>query len=406
MRFLIVTQYFPPEIGAPQVRLASLAKTLLAKGHSVEVITGMPNHPTGRIFSEYRRHFYKAEYWNGCRVYRIWLYAALGTGFKRILNYFSFALFSIIPLLRASRPEVIFVESPPPFVMVPAVFINFFWRAKLVLNVADLWPDSVVQMGVMRDGFLIKVFKLFERWCYRRAHAVNAVTQGIRNILIVDKNVSSSKVLFFPNGADTETFRPRESDQALADQLDLAGKSVILYAGTLGYAQGLEVALQAMASVREAMPEVCLVLIGDGSARSELVRFAQNLALTNVRFLPPNTPDYVAQLYSLAKAGLATLKPLPLFEGARPSKVFPIMASAKPVIYCGSGEGARLIEDACAGIVVPPGDSDGLAEAIATLIRNPEKAQRYGQNGRDYVVKNLSWGKIIDDWLAQLAVHY
>ena len=402
MRFLLITQYFDPEIGAPQVRLAAVTRALVAKGHEVEIVTGMPNHPTGAIFPGYRNRFYLKEDWRGCKVHRVWLYPALGAGFKRIVNYLSFAVLVLFPLSRVRKPDVILVESPPPFVMAPVVFFNLFWRAKLVLNVADLWPDSITEMGLMREGMLTSILRAFEAWCYRRTHYINAVTEGIKDSLVNKKNVPINKVLFFPNGADTEMFRPQEPDSVLAEQLGLKEKDAILYAGTLGYAQGLDVALQAMAIMEARYPSAHLVFIGDGSDRERLNKLAKTLALNNVSFLSPHPPEYVANLFSICIAGFACLKSLPLFEGARPSKIFPIMASGKPVIYSGAGEGARLVLEAQAGIVSPPGDPEALSEAFAALINDREKADKYGRNGRDYVVKNLGWEMIVDKWLSQL----
>src|SRR5579859_6085953 len=189
MRFLIVTQYFPPEIGAAQVRLSAIAKALVAKGHDVEVATSMPNHPTGAIFPEYRNRIYLNESWQGCKIHRVWLYAALGAGFKRIVNYLSFTALVVIPLFKVRKPDVVLVESPPPFVMMPVVFFNLFWRARLVLNVADLWPDTITELGLMREGFLARLFRRFERWCYRRADYINAITNGIKDTLVFKKDV-------------------------------------------------------------------------------------------------------------------------------------------------------------------------------------------------------------------------
>jgi len=404
MRFLIITQYFPPEIGAPQTRLAAVAQTLAAKGHEIEVITSMPNYPTGRVFPKYRRKFYMREVWAGYRIQRIWLYPAMGAGFRRMLNYLSFTLMVCVPLSRARKPDIVFVESPPPFVTLPTAFFNLFWRAKLILNVADLWPDSITQMGLMREGIAIRMIRVFERWCYRRSNYINAVTEGIRNSLIHDKNVPVKKILFFPNGADTVMFSPREPDRELAMELGLDGKQVILYAGTLGYAHGLEVALHAMSQIAGQLPVAHLVFIGDGSECANLMKLAKELELRNVCFLAPRPPEYVARLYSIALAGLASLKPLPFFEGTRPSKIFPIMACGKSVIYSGAGEGERLIKAAKAGLTTRPGDATALAQAILALVQQPDMARRYGQNGRNFIVSNLSWEKIIDDWLVQLKI--
>jgi glycosyltransferase involved in cell wall biosynthesis len=404
MRFLIVTQYFSPEIGASQVRLGAVAKALVAKGHDVEVITALPNHPTGKIFPEYRGRLYVRETWNGCSILRVWLYPALGIGLRRMLNYISFAVMLFIPLSRAKKPQVLLVESPPPFLMGAVAFYNLFWRAKLILNVADLWPDSATEIGLMREGILVKLMRIVEHWCYRRANYINSVTMGIKDALINKKQIPDNKILFFPNGADTDTFYQREPDSELIEELSLVGKKIILYAGTIGYAHGLEVAIGAMALLEKSRKECHLVIIGDGSERSKLLDLVRNKKLENISFISPHPPTYIARLYSIATAGLSTLKPLPFFEGTRPSKIFSIMASGKPVIYSGAGEGARLVNEAQAGIVTTPGDSHALAEAIIVLIENSDEAERYGRNGREYIQNNLSWEKLIDRWLTELTI--
>jgi glycosyltransferase involved in cell wall biosynthesis len=402
VKFLFLTQYFPPEIGAPQVRLAAMARELVRLGHEVEVVTGLPNHPTGKIFPEYRGKFSADEYWEGIRVHRTWMYAATGAGWRRMLNYGSFAATSLWGLWRSKRPDYLFVESPPLFLSAPAWLMGLRWRRPFIFNVADLWPDSVRELGLMGEGVTLRVAEWLEGWSYARAKFVNAVTEGIRDDLVTKKRVPARKVLFLPNGVDIELFKPREADHELATELGLAGKQVIVYAGTLGLAQGLDVGLHAMDEVRHTHPDARLVFIGDGSDRVRLEGVARSLKLDNVVFLPPNTPEYIARLYSFATAGFASLKDLPLFEGARPSKIFPIMGCGRPVLYSGAGEGARLVEAAHAGIVVPPEDPKALAGAIRQLLGQPEEAALIGRNGRSYVEENLSWRALIADWLAEL----
>lgn len=402
MRFLFLTQYFPPEIGAPQVRLAAMARELVKLGHEVEVVTGLPNHPTGKIFPEYRGKFFLSEDWEGIRVHRSWLYAATGAGWRRMLNYGSFAATSIVGLLRSKRPDYVFVESPPLFVSVPAWLMCLVWRRPFIFNVADLWPDSVRELGLMGEGMTLRVAEWLEGWSYNRAAFVNAVTEGIRDDLRTKKRVPDRKLLFLPNGVDIELFKPRAPETGLAASLGLEGKQVIVYAGTLGFAQGLDVGLKAMADVATTHPDARLVFIGDGSDRARLEKVAGAMKLGNVVFLPPNTPEYVARLYSFAVAGFAALKDLPLFEGARPSKIFPIMGCGRPVLYSGSGEGARLVQAADAGIVSPPEDAGALAAAIRKLLDDPAGASQQGVTGRAFVERELSWRALISDWLVQL----
>lgn len=273
----------------------------------------------------------------------------------------------------------------------------------MILNVADLWPDSMREMGLMRPGLALSLSEWLERWSYRRAFFVNAVTEGIQHTLIDRKRVPASKVLFLPNGVDTELFRPRPVDVALASSLGLGGKKVIVYAGTLGLFQGLDVAIEAFHRLQDTDPDAVLLFLGSGSDKSRLVKKAQQLRLANVRFLDPEPIEYVARIYSISTAGFASLKNLSLFEGARPSKVFPVMSSGKPVVYSGAGEGARLVAEANAGIVTSPEDVDELTEAFRRILRDAVLASSMGGSGRRYVEEHLSWPKLVSAWLEQFA---
>lgn len=402
MRFLFLTQYFPPEIGAPSARLGALAKELRKKGHGVEVITALPNYPTGRIFPSYQGRLYVKEEWEGIPIHRVWLYPALGSGLRRLLNYGSFTFFAALAFWKVKKPDIILVESPPLFLGVTGWLGSQIWRVPLVLNVADLWPDAVRAFGLLKDGIFLRLAYKLEGWTYKRSHLINAVTQGISDVLTQDKGVPGEKVLFFPNGVDTDLFRPLPSDLGLQKELGLYGKQVILYAGNHGIAHGLDVVIEAACLIQEEIPEAHFLLVGDGSEKKRLEALVAERRCRNVTFLPPCPPEELVYLYSFSAAALVTLKNDPLNAGARPSKIFPAMASGKPIVYCGSGEGAKLVTEAGAGIVVPPGNPEALKEALVTLLRNPNLAEEMGQRGRRYVVDNYSWSKIVGEWLTEL----
>jgi len=214
MRFLILTQYYPPEIGAPQVRLAALAAELVKLNHRVEIVTAIPHHLIGRMYPGYERKIFTREISNGATVTRTWAFAASGTGFPRLLNYLSFSCSSLIGLFTSSRPDYIFVESPPLFLGVSAWLYARVKRAPIIFNVADLWPDSVRELGVLSPGWVYDMAEHLERWIYRKSSFVNAATNGILNTLRDTKGVPASKLLFLPNGVDTDLFFPRPPDKA------------------------------------------------------------------------------------------------------------------------------------------------------------------------------------------------
>ena len=400
MKVLILTQYYPPEVGAPQVRLAAIARVLMEVGHSVQVVTAMPNHPEGRISAEYRGRVRMRESVDGVDVRRVWMFAATGAGPRRLVSYLSFCVTSIVALVRCERPDVMFVESPPLFLGMTAALMSTVWRRPFVFNVADLWPDSASDMGLIEPVRVLSALEWLERWIYRRARWVNAVTEGIRDVLEGPKRVPPGKVTFLPNGVDTTLFR---SGEVLPDVLELLdGNPTFLYAGTLGLAQGLDVALDAIALVRTSHPEAVVVLLGGGSDRVRLEDRARTEGIAGVRFLDPVPPARVAEIYRGCVAGLASLKDVKIFDGARPSKIFPIMASSLPVLYSGRGEGARLVEDNDAGIVCAPEDAVALAAAIVCVLEDPADARRMGANGRRLVESEFAWDPLVRTWLGQL----
>jgi colanic acid biosynthesis glycosyl transferase WcaI len=405
MRFLVLSQYFSPEIGATQTRLSAMTHELRQAGHDVRVVTSLPNYPTGRIFPGYRGRVALKERIEGVEVHRTWVVPAMGSGAGRMLNYGSFALTSLLGLIGAQRPDVVFVESPPLSVAVPGAWAAGVWKTCLVVNVADLWPDSIHELGILREGAILSAARRLESWTYRKADFVTAVTQGIRDSLLTEKGVPPGKVLFLPNGVDTNLFHVQTRDPEALKGAGVPlkqGDRVVMYAGTLGVAQGLEVALDAMRRLASSAPHVRLVFVGDGSERLHLQAKARARGLTNTFFVAAQPPEQLARLWAGADIGFASLLDRPIFAGARPSKLFPMMASGKPVVYAGSGEAPRIIREADAGIVVPPEDSAELAQALALLASDEDLAGRLGTNGRRYVEQNLTWHTLVGDWLDQL----
>ena len=402
MKFLILSQFFAPEIGASQVRLAYFCRELAAAGHEVEVVTGMPHHPAGRIFPEYESHFYLREKWEGLTIHRVWLYAAGGSNLKRLLNYASFAVLCLFGLARASRPDYIFVDSPPLFLGVPGWIAAKWWNVPFIFNVADLWPDSVRDLGVMRDGFLVDLAYRLERWIYRHATVVTAVTEGIRNTLLRSKGVAPEKVLFLPNGVDTALFHASAPDKELKNKLSLSGKQIVLYAGNHGYAGAVEHILYAADCLRHET-SFHFLLIGDGPEKQKLIETAADLALTNVTFRDQVPLEDMPAYVSICDIAVVTLRKSQVMAGARPAKAFVMMAGGKPIVLAAEGEAARLIHASGAGIVVPPEDHQALASGIRTLLKNPEIASQMGCYGRKFVVSNFQWSSLVRNWLAQLS---
>ncbi len=392
MRLLILTQYYPPEVGAAQLRLSAFARQLQRRGHHVEVVTALPNYPTGVLAKGDRHVIARREMRDGIRVTRMWLYPAAGTGAGRLVGYLTFAATALTGGFAARRADVIFVESPPLFLGLTGWLLARRFDARVVLNVSDLWPDSVRELGLMSRGPWLWMAERLEAWLYDRADAVTAVTSGIHECLVVTKQVHPSKVLFLPNGVDTDTFRP------IGTPSTTGGRPTFVFAGNHGIAQGLDVIVQAA----RLAPDIDFKLIGGGSDKARIQGEAQRLDTTNVQFVPTMPAAAVARAYASAAGGLVTLRRSHLMAGARPAKLLAVMACGRPVIYSGEGEGANIVLEAKAGLVVPPEDPGALAEAARKLAGDPLRAQECGENGRKYVERHHAWPALVDSWLGQL----
>ena len=401
MKFLILTQYFPPEVGASQVRLAALCEELARAGHHVEVVTAMPHHPVGQIFPSHRGTWYQREDRESMVIHRVWLYAGKGSSAARLLSYLSFALTCLYGLFQAKKPDYVFVDSPPLFLGIPGWIAAKCWRASMVFNVADLWPDSARDLNIIRGRFLIGSATLLERWIYDRANYVTAVTDGIRDTLLREKHLPRGKVLFLPNGVDTRLFQPGPPDESLKQALGLAGKRVVLYAGNHGYAGAVEQLLRAASDLRDDA-SIHFLLVGDGPEKPSLQRLAADLHLENVSFHNPVPIDELPPLLSISDLAAVTLRKARITEGARPAKMFVMMAGAKPIVLAAQGEAATLLKTANAGTVVPPEDPVLLAGAIRALLNDPVRAKQLGANGRAFVKATFEWSSLVHGWLAQL----
>ena len=393
MRLLILTQYYPPETGAPQNRLGDLARRLARRGHAVTVLTSMPNYPKGRIFEGYRGRATMEERIDGVRVLRTWIYAAAGKGFAvRLLNYFSFVATSLLfGTGRIGRQDVVLVESPPLFLGISGWLLARGSGARMVFNVSDLWPASAVALGMVRHRGLIAAAEALEMFLYRAARLVTGQTQGI--VDDIRRRCPRTPVLLYTNGVDTAAFEPDSGRRrgeirrrhGLPEDAFVAG-----YAGLHGLAQGLDVILDAATRA----PDAVFALWGDGPVKPDLEARAAARGLRNVRFFPTLPSREVPGLLAAFDAAIVPLKRDPLFLGALPSKMFEAMAAARPILLAVDGEARALVERAGAGLCVPPEDGTALAEAVERLRSDPALAARLGAQGRAHVLEHYDRERI------------
>jgi colanic acid biosynthesis glycosyl transferase WcaI len=399
LKVTFLTQYFPPESGAAAGRMYELAKRLGDHGHTVTVVTAFPNYPTGVIPPAYRGKRFMEEHMDGVRLLRTWVFATPNKGFfKRVLGHFSFAFSSLTALPKLGRTDVIFVQSPPLLIGLATLAFSRFRRAPFVFNVSDLWPQSAIELGMLRNPFAIRLAEMFERHLYRRAARITVPVPGMVASLAA-RGIPPEKLFLLTNGVDTAIFQPQKPDPELARQLGLDGHKIFMYAGTHGLSHGLNVILEAAKLTTD--PDILYVLAGEGADKAALVAKAKAEGISNVRFLPNRPMSAMPALLNLAYASILSLKRLELFKSALPVKMYESMAVGQPVVAAVWGEAADLITRAQCGLVVEPENARSISDAVKTLAADPALAKRMGQHGRDYVIEHFD-RKDIADRLAKL----
>jgi colanic acid biosynthesis glycosyl transferase WcaI len=398
--WLILTQYYAPELGAPQLRLRALARELRRRGIEVEVITGMPNYPGGVTFPEYRRRWRMREVIDGVPVRRTWLYPATGhSAAKRLANYFSFTTTAAVAALFSSKPDRMFVESQPLSLGGVALVMKMLRGVPYIYNVPDLQVDVAQELGFIRNKTMLSIMTKVENLFLRRSWKVSTVTQSFIEHF-ESRGVPRSQISFLPNGADTEFLRPMPPDEELLERWSLRGKKVFVYIGTHAYYHGLETLLEA-AALLQPRADIAFLLIGEGPTREPMKAMAEKRRLTNVTF-GASPYEEMARCYSIVYASLAVLKDIEVARKMRLSKVFPALSCGVPVIFSGLGETPELLEQHAAGIAVPPEEPAGLARAIEGLADDQGRRDAMGRAGRALMEKQFSGHVLVERWLDEL----
>lgn len=376
MRVAILTQYYPPEIGAPQARLASLAGTLRDRGHDVWVLSAMPNYPIGRLYPGYHG-FFRSEIVAGIRVYRSWIYATRGRSVpRRLANYLSFSATSLLAgAIKLPKVDILLTESPPLFLGITGLILAKLKGARWVLNISDLWPDSVEYLGVMKSGRFLRAAHRLERFLYRKAWLVSGQTKGI--VSAVAERAPSTPTYHFSNGVDRAMFDGR----ATSSESRSEPVCRVLYAGLLGLAQGLDVVLDAI-EVMGRRDDLLFEFVGDGPEKEALIARAATAGLENIVFRDPVPHAEVPELLSRADIAIVPLRFH--IDEAVPSKLYEAMASGTAIVLVSTGEAAALLRQAGAGVVVEPGDVAGIARAFQQLVSDADERQAMGLRGKAY----------------------
>ena len=396
MKILLLSQWYPPE---PMKLLSDMAEGLVAMGHEVTVLTAFPNWPTGSIYPGYRQRLVQRETVNGVRLIRIPLYPDHSRNpLKRVANFLSFALSATIlgPFI-VPRVDVMHVVHPPITVGFPAWVISRLRGVPFTMEIQDMWPENLRSTGMVNNEFALGLIGSFARWVYSKAALVRVISPGFRRNL-ESKGVPDKKIRVISNWVDTEYYRPVERSPEILDKFGMRGRFNILYAGTIGLAQGLEVVLGAAARLKVSLPGVQFVLAGDGMEYRRLRDQAQRSKLTNVSFLGRLPGDLMSSLYACSDVLLLHLRADPLFAITVPHKVFTYLAAAKPILIGGEGDAVSLVTEASAGLAVPPENPEELASAVERLhAMSPEERQAMGDNGRRVACQFYSRARLVGE---------
>jgi len=400
MNILVIHQYFLEKEGAGGSRFNQFAKYWSRAGNNVLVVSGTVDYASGKKLKNYKnRWINKEKIENNISVYRCFVSEQYNKSFLgRLWAYLSFTLSATWAILfHIKKIDIIIATSPPLFVAIPGYLAKLFKRAPLIFELRDLWPKFAVDAGVLKNSFVVKLGYRLENFIYKKADLINVLTPAYKEYLIKEKNVSENKIIYIPNAADLDIFRPGSRENWVRKKYEWNKKFVILYVGAHGVANDLWQIINVAQSLKNNQ-EILFILIGDGMEKSKLKITVQEKGLTNIQFLDSIPKDKLNDYINAADVCTAVLRPV--FTTTYPNKVFDYMACAKPIILPIDGACRKLVVDeARAGIFVKPRDTEDFKEKIIYFYNHPEAREAMGQNGYRYVINYFDRQKLANQYL-------
>jgi colanic acid biosynthesis glycosyl transferase WcaI len=395
VKILYVSQYFPPEMGAPAARAMELALHWQRAGHEVTVLTGFPNHPTGVVPQEWRSRLSNLVYrenLDGIHVVRTWLLPLPNRkAHERILNYSSFCLSAAWTGVQLSRPDVVIATSPQLLVGLSGWWIAFWKRVPFIFEVRDLWPESLSAVGVgSENSFLHRALKKIAGFLYQAADRIVVVTPAFKDHLIRHWRLLAEKISIVENGVESSLFTPEAADQTLRKQFSLEGKFVAAYIGTIGMAHGLDTLIEAASALEHDEPSVGFLLVGEGADKERVQALVCKRGLSNIRLVDQQPREKIPAFIGTSDVCLVLLKRTELFKTVIPTKMLEFMSCAKPVILGVDGQARQIVEEARGGLVIEPENARALVDAIRHLKANRSEAAKFGENARSYILERYS----------------
>jgi len=399
MRIVVLCHYFPPEIGAPSARLYEMARHWVDFGNEVHVVTCFPNHPTGIIPDEYKGLKYKYEMMDGIHVHRNYVYATPNKGFvKKTLGHISFMFSSVlISMKEIKKPDVIITSSPTFFSMFSGYWYSLRKKAPFILEIRDLWPAAMIELGVMKKGFITNILEKMELFFYRKSKKLIMVTKSFKEN-VVDRGIDGNKVHVITNGVNQKLFYPKEKNKLIIDKYELDDKFIISYVGAHGISQNLSTILK-VAKGLEKEKDIQFLFIGEGAEKDKLKDIASEQEISNVTFIDSQPKELIPEFYNISDISLIPLKNIELFKTFIPSKMFEIMACGIPIVASLEGEAADILNESKAAEVVKPDNPEEIMQAIIKLKNDKVLLEKLRENGPTFVEKNYSRRKLAEKYL-------
>lgn len=403
MRLLFLSHYFPPEGNAPASRIHALCKRWVQAGHDVTVITCAPNVPNGVVYPGYKNKLWQKESIDGIQTIRVWTFLAPNKGtIRRTLNYISFMLSVTLAACFVSKPDLVLATSPQFFNGWAGVLVSKIRRLRFVLEIRDIWPESIEAVGAIGNRFALRGLGWLEHRMYAAAHQIVTVGEGYKHKLI-ERGVAAAKIGIVPNGVDRDRFVPCAEPVGLREKLGLEGAFVCSYIGTVGMAAGLEVVLRAASKVKALnRRDIKFLIVGDGAALEDLRVRAKQEGLDSVVFAGRQPKEMIPQCLAASDACFVHLRKQALFTTVMPSKIFEAMAMERPVILGVEGFAADFVRKSGGGICVEPENEDDLLRAIDQLRNNADLGGQLGRAGHRYVLERFDRDVLAVEYLTIL----
>ena len=398
MRILFFTHYYPPEVNAPASRTSEHCRIWAKAGHDVTVVTCAPNHPNGVLYRGFRNRLFQTETVDGVKVVRVWTYLAPNKGFlRRILNFVSYMVTATLAVPRVQRPDIIVSTSPQFFCGLTGYAAKVLRRAPWVLEIRDIWPESIVTVGAMRKGTVTRMLEWLEAFAYRRADQIVAVADSFLPH-IAERCQGAAKIAVIKNGADLALFQRGEGSGPVKRRFGFEGRFVAAYVGTHGMAHGLDTVLDAAALLRDD-PRFGFLLVGDGAERARLVERAKSMHLANLQIAGQLPKSEMPAIWDATDASMILLRKSDTFTKVLPSKMFEAMAMECPIVLGVQGEAKALLDEAGAGIAIEPENAGELAAAVVRLADDVKFRERLGRQGGAYVREHYDRSKLAARYL-------